>query len=58
MVIILISGDMGRTSYRNGTTGKIVLITTNSNERRILNMYPGMLSIREKTHESDDRVSV
>jgi len=29
----------------------IILIATNSRERRILNVYQGALSIREKAHE-------
>jgi len=29
----------------------IILITTNSRERRILNVYQGVLSIMEKAHE-------
>ena len=60
MVIILISSNMvtGRAGYRHGTTGVMVLIATNSSECRILNMYRGVLSIREKTHESDDGARV
>jgi len=40
MIIVLIPSNM-------------VLITTNSGERRILNMYRSMLSVREKAHEYD-----
>jgi len=54
MVNILVSSNMVISSYRHGTAGMIVLITTDSSERRILNMYRGTLSIREKTHEPDD----
>jgi len=45
---------MVRASYRHGTAGVMVLIATNSGERRVLNVYRGVLSIREKTHESDE----
>ena len=45
-------------SYGHGTTSVVVLITTNSGECCVLNMYRGVLSIREKTHESDDGVRV
>jgi len=51
MVIDLISKNMIRASYRYGTTRVIVLITTDSGERRILNMYRVMSNIREKAHE-------
>ena len=49
---------MVRSSYRHGTTGVIVLITTNSGERRILNLYRGVVTIREKAHELDDGARV
>ena len=39
---------MGRAGYHHGV---VVLITANSSERRILNMYRSVLSISEKTHE-------
>ena len=59
MVIILISSNMvtGRAGYR-GTNGVMVLIATNSDECRVLNVYRGVLSIREKTHESDEGARV
>jgi len=43
-------------SYGHGTTNVMVLITTNSGECRVLNV--GVLSIREKIHESDDGARV
>ena len=48
MVNVLIS------SYRHRTTGVIVLISADSGEQSILNLYRGILSIREKAHGSDD----
>jgi len=47
MVIVLISSNMvtSGSSYRHGTTGVMVLIATNGDERRIMNMYRGVLSI-------------
>jgi len=32
----------------------MVLVATDSGERRVLNMYRGVLSIREKAHELDN----
>jgi len=58
MINVLISSKMLSASYRYGATSVIVLITTNSGECRILNAYRGMPSIREKTHEPDDRARV
>ena len=58
MVNVLISSKMVRASYRHGTTGVIALITTDSGERRILNVYRGVVTIREKAHELDDGARV
>jgi len=47
---------MVRASYRHGATGVMILVATKSSERRILNMYRGVLSIREKAYELDNGV--
>jgi len=49
---------MVRASYRQGTTGVMVLIATKSSERCTLNMYRGVLSIGEKAHESSNGARV